>query len=120
MIEQMNILFVCTVNRMRSITAEKMYETDERFTVKSAGTDPCATVKITAELLVWADFIIVMERVHRNKIRKLYPDIYNQKRILCLYILDEYDFMQPQLIDLIKNKFEHLYRTEIASNITEE
>jgi hypothetical protein len=38
-INLMNILFVCTINKMRSLTAERIYQKDERFKVKSAGTD---------------------------------------------------------------------------------
>ena len=40
--QKIKILFVCTVNRMRSATAHKIFETDERFEVKSAGTDKTA------------------------------------------------------------------------------
>ncbi|MFN8350629.1 MAG: hypothetical protein U0U25_04105 [Flavobacteriales bacterium] len=38
------ILFVRTVNRMRSATAHKIYENDNRFEVDSAGTDRTANV----------------------------------------------------------------------------
>jgi len=38
------ILFVCTVNRMRSATAHKIYENDPRFEVDSAGTDRIAQI----------------------------------------------------------------------------
>lgn len=38
MSERKKILFVCTVNRMRSATAEKIYEDDVRFEVQSAET----------------------------------------------------------------------------------
>jgi predicted protein tyrosine phosphatase len=47
-----------------------------------------------------------MEKEHRNFMRKHYPAIYNSKKIVCLYIPDEYDFMQPELIDLLKGKVE--------------
>ncbi len=102
------ILFVCTVNKMRSATAYEVYQSDPRFEVHSAGTHPSAKQVITAELLGWADSIVVMERVHRNQIRKHYPEIYSEKKIACLYIPDEYDFMDPELIELIKSKFESL------------
>ena len=48
---------------------------------------------ISNDNLCWADTIIVMERYHRNIIRKLYPAIYLNKKIVCLYIEDEYDFI---------------------------
>ena len=70
------ILFVCTVNRMRSATAHKIFESDPRFEIKSAGTDEAAAVRLSNELLDWADAIVVMEKHHRNKIRKDFSDVY--------------------------------------------
>ena len=69
-IRKLKLLFVCTVNRMRSATAHKIYENDGRFEVKSAGTDNTANVFLSAEILNWADSIVVMEKQHRNYIRK--------------------------------------------------
>jgi predicted protein tyrosine phosphatase len=107
---KLKILFVCTVNRMRSATAHKTYENDPRFEVKSAGTDPRANTVISPDLLNWADSIIVMEKHHRNFIRQKFPDIYINKKIVCLYIPDEYDYLQKELIYIIKNKFENVYK----------
>jgi len=111
--KKLKILFVCTVNRMRSATAHRIFETDERFEVKSAGTDPSAACVLSVEHLNWADAIIVMEKVHRNAIRKQFPDIYDKKRIVCLYIPDEYDFMQPELIAILKDKVEEVYKRRL-------
>jgi len=97
---KIRLLFVCTINRMRSATAHKIYENDERFHVKSAGTDKTADTVLTNELLNWADSIIVMEKHHRNYIRGHFPDIYKTKKIVCLYIPDEYDYMQTELIEI--------------------
>jgi predicted protein tyrosine phosphatase len=111
---KVKVLFVCTINRMRSLTANSIYNADQRFEVKSAGTSKYAQQPITEDLLGWADFIIVMEKHHRNKIRSVFPDIYRTKRIICLYIPDEYDYMQPELVTLLQSKFESIYTTEIA------
>ena len=48
---KLKLLFVCTINRMRSATAHKIYENDGRFHVKSAGTDKTADTVLTDELL---------------------------------------------------------------------
>jgi predicted protein tyrosine phosphatase len=103
------ILFVCTINKMRSATAHEIYKNDQRFEVTSAGTDTEAANVITEQLLKQADAIVVMERHHRSTIRKKFPDIYNSKKIVCLYIPDEYDFMQPELITILKKRFEDVY-----------
>lgn len=42
-----------------------------------------------------------------------YPDIYQNKKIVCLYIPDEYDYMQPELIRLLQNRFEDAYRRHL-------
>jgi predicted protein tyrosine phosphatase len=107
------LLFVCTVNRMRSATAHKVYETDARFEVKSAGTDKSASTVLTEELLNWAESVVVMEKHHRNHIRKHFPDIYINKRIVCLYIPDDYDYMQTELISILKDKLEDVYHRKL-------
>lgn len=112
---KIKILFVCTMNYQRSRTAEELYKMDERFEIRSAGVAKDAFVRINLENLSWANFIIVMEKAHRNKIRKRYNSIYQTKSIICLYIEDEYDFMEVELIQLIEQKFEYIYQTEIRS-----
>jgi len=107
--EKTKILFVCTVNRMRSATAHKIFESDERFEVKSAGTDKTASTVLTSELLNWADAVVVMEKTHRNIIQKKFKDVYKVKRITCLYIPDDYDFMQPELISILQERVEQVY-----------
>ncbi|RYD55561.1 MAG: phosphotyrosine protein phosphatase [Sphingobacteriales bacterium] len=110
MTQKKKILFVCTINRMRSATAHKVFEHDERFEVRSAGTDKNAATVLSNELLEWAEVIIVMEKVHRNFIRAKFPLVYNNKKIVCLYIPDEYDYMQPELIIVLKEKVEDVLR----------
>jgi predicted protein tyrosine phosphatase len=110
---KLKILFVCTINRMRSATAHKIYEDDLRFEVKSAGTDISANTILSNELLIWADTIIVMEKTHIDFIRQIFPDIYNHKKIVCLNIPDEYYYMQPELISILNEKLEDIYRRGI-------
>lgn len=63
-----------------------------------------ATLTVTRELLEWADLIFVMEKRQRNKIRSCHEDVYQTKKIICLYIPDSYDFMDPELIRLIRER----------------
>lgn len=111
---KLKLLFVCTVNRMRSATAHKIYENDDRFIVKSAGTDKTANTVISDEILNWADSIIVMEKHHRNYIRQHFPDIYKDKKIVCLYIPDDYDYMQAELIAILRDKMEDVYKRQLV------
>lgn len=104
------ILFVCTANAMRSATAHEIYRHDPRFEVQSAGTDILAEQELNAELLAWADAVVVMERHHRQFIRKHYPKVYEQKRIVCLYLPDDYLYMEPQLVAALRERVEDVYR----------
>jgi predicted protein tyrosine phosphatase len=113
--EKLKILFVCTANRMRSKTAEKIYKNDERFIVKSAGVADFADVPLSLELLNWADYVVVMEEEHIERIRESYPRFFLHKheQILCLDIPDIYNFMDEDLVIKIQHKFETRYQEEI-------
>ena len=104
----MNLLFVCTVNRMRSCTAETVYGADHRYKVKSAGTAPTATKQVTPELLRWADRIFVMEKIHEAYIHDNFPDIDVSGKLTVLGIPDFFYYMEPELIDLLKSKIDPL------------
>jgi predicted protein tyrosine phosphatase len=95
---------------MRSATAHKIFEDDPRFEVKSAGTDKSAATPLSPELMDWADAIIVMEKHHRNFIRSKQSHYYNSKKIVCLYIPDVYEFMQSQLIHILKMRVDEVYK----------
>ncbi|OON69051.1 low molecular weight protein tyrosine phosphatase family protein [Hymenobacter sp. CRA2] len=107
---RLKVLFVCTINRMRSATAHELYRHDARFEVQSAGTAATARQVLTPELLAWADAVVVMEKAHRSAIRKQFPQVYAQKHIVCLYIPDEYDYQQPELVAMLQQRFEDVYR----------
>jgi len=100
----MNLLFVCTVNRMRSCTAEAIYSADTRYRVMSAGTAPDATRQISPVLILWADKIFVMEKHHEAYILGHFPHEASGKQIIILGIPDMYYYMQPELVDLLKAK----------------
>tara|TARA_R110002110_G_scaffold415856_1_gene658387 strand:- start:28863 stop:29030 length:168 start_codon:yes stop_codon:yes gene_type:complete len=44
----------------------------------------------------------VMEQHHRSKIKKKFKAIIKSKKIISLGIPDEYEYMDPKLVDLIK------------------
>ncbi len=100
------ILFVCTVNVMRSATAHQIYSNDLRFQVRSAGTHHSAGTVLSKELLDWAEMVVVMEERHLNFIRKTYPAIFKGKNIVCLDVPDNYDYMQAELVALLRDRFE--------------
>ena len=98
------LLFVCSQNRIRSLTAEKIFEDLPGYEVRSAGTQDAARVRVTEGHIGWADIIFVMEKDHLDKLRWRFPAALEGKEIVTLHIPDEYLFMQPELVDELKAK----------------
>lgn len=101
---KLKVLFICTANRLRSPTAETIFSGRPGLEVKSAGVGEEATVPVSVELLEWADLIFVMEKRQRNIIQSKFKEIYQRKRIICLYIPDDFEFMDPELISLLEER----------------
>jgi predicted protein tyrosine phosphatase len=96
------VLFVCSRNRLRSPTAETVFSSWPDIDVASAGLDHDADVPLSGELIDWADLIFVMERKHRTKLSKNFARHLRHQRIVCLDIPDDFEFMDPDLIELLK------------------
>lgn len=97
-----NLLFVCSANRLRSPTAEQVFAACEGVETDSAGISSGADVELSAEQVDWADVIFVMEKAHRNKLARKFRHRLGGKRVICLDIPDDYAFMDPVLVDLLK------------------
>jgi predicted protein tyrosine phosphatase len=94
-----NVLFVCSRNRWRSPTAERIYRRRAGLRVRSAGTSRTAVHPLSAADVAWADVIILMEDKHRSRMTAAFPDAVRHKDIHVLGIPDDYGFMDPDLID---------------------
>jgi predicted protein tyrosine phosphatase len=100
------ILFVCSRNRRRSLTAETTFKSEPAWEVRSAGTEESARIKVTAGHLGWADVIVVMEKRHKERLQQNYPEALAAKRCVCLFISDDYEFMDSNLIELLREKMQ--------------
>ena len=100
----MRALFICTQNRLRSPTAEQVFATWPGIETDSAGVGNDADVPLAPEQLAWAEIVFVMEKVHRSRLSKQFRRHLNGKRIVCLDIPDDYDYMQPELVRLLEKK----------------
>ena len=74
------------------------------YSAKSAGTERTARVKVTKDLLLWADIIFTMEEKQAKYIRNEFIEVVRNKKIIVLGIPNNYYFMEPDLINLINNK----------------
>lgn len=104
----MNLLFVCSRNRLRSPTAEAVFsaiggvEAPATHQAASAGTSPDAEQPVDPEQLEWADLIFVMEARHKRILTQRFGRTLRGKRIVVLGIPDEFEFMQPELVELLE------------------
>ena len=99
-----NVLFICTQNRLRSPTAEQVFADWPGIETQSAGLGNDASTPVTPELLDWADMIFVMEKAHRNKLSTKFRRHLGGKRVICLDIPDDYDYMDPALVQVLRQK----------------
>lgn len=98
------VLFICSQNRLRSPTAEQVFADWPGVETASAGLNNDAENPLTPELLAWADVVFVMERAHRNKLSSRFHRHLGRQRIICLDIPDDYDYMDPALVALLRAK----------------
>ena len=99
----MHLLFLCSRNKRRSLTAERIFDGYNGHLARSAGTETDSRVKVTPGLLGWADIIFCMEKKHVRRIREKYPDIAADKKLVCLNIDDDYEYMDEELQELLQS-----------------
>lgn len=101
--QPLKLLFICSRNRWRSPTAEKVFHGANGCQARSAGTESGARIKVTAGHLGWADIVFVMEKKHLRRLQDKFSEALAGKRVICLNIPDDYQFMQPELIELLQS-----------------
>lgn len=100
----LNVLFICSQNKLRSPTAEQIFADEPGVICSSAGLNHDAENPLTAELLGWADLVFVMENVHRQKLQQRFRGKLGRARVICLDIPDDYAYMAPELIALLHSR----------------
>ncbi len=96
------ILFLCSQNKLRSPTAETIFCDHPTIAVDSAGLNHDAVVPLSLDQIEWADLILVMETAHRTRLNRKFKSSLAGKRVAVLNIPDDFDYMDPQLITLLK------------------
>ena len=95
------VLFICSRNRLRSPTAEHIFSTVPGVETDSAGLAPDADCPLSADQVEWAELIFVMEKRHRTQLNQKFKRYLSGKKVVCLDIPDNYQFMQPELVVLL-------------------
>ncbi len=97
---------MCGRNKWRSPTAWRIYKNDRRIEARSAGVSEKSPHQISTVDIEWADLILVMEIQHKSRIQSLFGGK-SLPEINVLDIPDEYEYMDEELIDLIKSGVEY-------------
>ncbi|MDV6375809.1 hypothetical protein [Deinococcus arenicola] len=73
-----------------------------RWQVASAGINRDAETLVSRDLLEWADVAVCMEKKHQDVLRPQFRGALPDDRILTLDIPDDYEFMGPELVNLLR------------------
>ena len=99
------LLFICTANVKRSVTAEALFSVCPNIETKSAGTHASSDrVQVNQELVDWADMIFVVseEEGHISFLKENFN--IDDKKIINLDIPDMYYTHDPKLKELLIEK----------------
>src|SRR4029077_15399259 len=94
-------LSLCSRNLWRSPTAEALFKDHPLYEARSAGTENNARVKLTAGHIGWADQLFCMEKNHAARVQERFAGELGDKPLFVLRIPDDYEFMDPTLVDLL-------------------
>jgi len=97
-----DFLFVCTVNMLRSPTAEHVARL-AGFSADSAGTDSLSVRVLTQAALDKADRVVCMEEKHRMFILDNFV-VPKDVEIECWFIPDDFDYCDPDLVNMLQDK----------------
>jgi protein-tyrosine phosphatase len=96
-----HILFVCGRNQQRSPTAARLYAHDQRIEVRSVGVGAQSRRQVTEQDISWADLILLMEQKYKARLLDTFREL-DLPVIDSLDIPDEYEFMNRELVELIR------------------
>jgi predicted protein tyrosine phosphatase len=100
----MNLLFVCSANRLRSPTGEEVFSRYDGIEAIGCGTNSDAATPLSGDLIEWADIVFVMEKSHRTKVATKFEALLAGKKLVCLDIPDNYERMDPALVRLLEER----------------
>lgn len=100
------VLTVCSAGILRSATAAHVLCQDPwNYNTRNVGTAPYALIPVSEDLLLWADEIVCMEHDHYSYIKTKMQEWYIDKPVIVLGIEDIYEYRNPELVKLIKERY---------------
>lgn len=102
----MNILFLCTEGKNRSVTGADLWDGrtfgHEVINTRSAGTIPGLTTTLSEDDADWADVVVVAEDRHLREFRRRFPQFNGP--IAVLDIEDDYLRDDPVLCEMVDDR----------------
>ena len=114
------VLTICSAGCLRSPTAAHILSSNPwNFNTRCAGTSAeYAIIPVTEALIVWADVILVMDEWQQKHINDMQTLLasgasamfeYDYKQVINLEIEDDYAYRQPELVEIMTEKFKELF-----------
>lgn len=101
------VLCVCSAGLLRSPTAAVVLQAAYGYNTRAVGTDGGhALIPIEAIHIEWADEVVVMDQWQLEALENKYPQM-SRVRVINLEIEDNYAYMDPELQDLIIERYPH-------------
>ena len=105
--EYKKVLCVCSAGLLRSPTAAIVIQAAYGHNTRAVGSDAGhALIPLDAVHIAWADEIVVMDQWQLEAIEQRYPQT-SRIRVINLEIEDNYVYMDPELQDLIIERYPH-------------
>ena len=101
--EALRLLFVCSRNRLRSPTAERVFRGRPGVDTRSRGLAASARARLSEADLRWADMVLVMEESHLKQLRREHRALFDELEVYVLDIPDEYQLMDPELVQMLED-----------------
>lgn len=95
------VLFVCSAGLLRSATCARVFA--DKHNTRAAGSSPYALIPVSANLVAWADEIVFVNKENHEETCKNF-DLSN-KNVKVLNIPDQFEHMNPRLIEIIKEQY---------------
>jgi predicted protein tyrosine phosphatase len=104
--QKLRVLFVCTQNKVRSLTAEHLYRVRADLDVRSCGTAEFAKNQLTEEVMKWADVVFIFDELQAEVIEKRFGKDALGKEVINLGLEDVYQYKSESLVLKLTAKIE--------------
>lgn len=106
--ETKRVLCLCSANMLRSPTMQVVLSAEPfNYNTRSAGIYEYALIPLSHDLLDWADEIICADTEHFHRVHEILDRLPTReaKPIVNLRIPDIYGYRDPQLVQLIRDRY---------------